>query len=409
MFFNAQSLGVVALAGLATAVPSRNHLQTREVGKLPALGWNGWNQGQCNAASEKVALATAKTFINLGLKDAGYQYVNIDDCWSTKQRDSKGNLVPDPAKWPRGIKPVADEIHAMGLKFGLYGDGGAKTCAGYPGSQGHEQQDANLLASWGVDYWKYDNCYTPCNTGNGADIQTCPNNQAPSSRPRYEKMRDLLRATGRDILYSLCNWGYDEVWTWGAQVGHMWRMSQDNWGKWADVVRIANQAAPILKYTVPGHYNDLDMMILANGALTPAEERTHFAIWCITKSPIILGTDMTKLNSDEVKLITNKGLLAVNQDSLSKPAVPFTPPNTPAKGSSEIYPYWSGPISTGTVVAIVASKGNLNTQLNLKDVPGLKDMEYSWTELLTGAKGKGKTVSANLQTHDVAVFRIDHN
>ncbi|KAF4500284.1 alpha-galactosidase B [Fusarium agapanthi] len=326
MFFNTQSLGVVALAGLATAYRQ--------------------NQGQCNAASEKVALATAKTFISLGLKDAGYQYVNIDDCWSTKQRDSKGNLIPDPAKWPRGIKPVADEIHAMGLKFGLYGDGGVKTCAGYPGSQGHEQQDANLLASWGVNYW--------------------------NSKPRYEKMRDLLRATGRDILYSLCNWGYDEVWTWGAQVGHMWRMSQDNWGKWADVVRIANQAAPILKYS-----------ILANGALTPAEERTHFAIWCITKSPIILRTDMTKLNSDEVKLITNKGLLAVNQDSLSKPAVLFTPPNTPTKGSSEIYPYWSGPISTGTVVAIVASKGNLNTQLNLKDVPGLKDQEYSWTELLT--------------------------
>ncbi|KAH7242268.1 glycoside hydrolase superfamily, partial [Fusarium tricinctum] len=403
-----QSLGVVALTTLAAAHPSGKTISTREVGQRPALGWNGWNQGQCDAASEKVALATAKRFIDLGLKDAGYLYVNIDDCWSTKQRDSKGNLVPDPKKWPRGIKPVADEIHAMGLKFGLYGDGGAKTCAGFPGSEGHEKQDADLLASWGVDYWKYDNCYTPCNTGNGADIQTCPDAQAPNSRPRYEKMRDLLRATGKDILYSLCNWGYDEVWTWGAQVGHMWRMSVDNWGKWEDVVRIANQAAPILKYTQPGRYNDLDMMILANGALTPAEERTHFGIWAITKSPIILGTDMTKLNAAEVKLITNKGLLAVNQDSLSKPAVPFTPAGTPAKGNNEIYPYWSGPLSTGTVVAIVASKDSTTAKLSLSQVPGLKDMDYSWTELLTGAKGKGRTVEAKLEKHDIAVFRIDH-
>ncbi|KAJ4130142.1 hypothetical protein NW768_007124 [Fusarium equiseti] len=403
-----QSIGVVALATLTTALPERKTLAEREVGKLPALGWNGWNQGQCNAASEKVALDTAKTFIRLGLKDAGYQYVNIDDCWSTKQRDSKGNLVPDPKKWPRGIKPVVDEIHSMGLKFGLYGDRGVKTCAGYPGSQGHEKQDAQLLASWGVDYWKYDNCYTECYTGNAADIQTCPDDKGPSSRPGYELMRDMLRNTGRDILYSLCNWGWDEVWTWGASVGHMWRMSVDNWGKWEDVVRIANQAAPILKYTQPGRYNDLDMMILANGALTPAEERTHFAIWAITKSPIILGTDMTKINSDEVKLITNKGLLAINQDPLSKPAVPFTPPGTPTKGNGEIYPYWSGPLSSGTVVAIVASKGNLDTKLSLSQVPGLKDQDYSWTEMLTGAKGRGRTVQAKLEKHDIAVFRIDN-
>lgn len=224
----------------------------------------------------------------------------------------------------------------MGLKLGLYGDAGTLTCGGYPGSQGFEQKDAQLLASWGVDYWKYDNCYTPCN---GPIVQTC-GNPAGNSQTWYVKMRDHLLQTGKPIFYSLCNWGRDSVWTWGAATGNSWRMSVDNWGGWADVVRIGSAAGPIAQYSKPGGFNDLDMMvsliraplafgvegererrrererdlltdshcgqIIGNGKLTDAEERTHFGLWAIAKSPILMGTDMTKLTTTRMNLIKNK-------------------------------------------------------------------------------------------------------
>ncbi|KAH8742296.1 glycoside hydrolase superfamily [Diaporthe sp. PMI_573] len=291
MYISSPSTSIIVLAVAGTAWASPHPRYENGLGKTPALGWNSWNQGGCNAASAAVALNTAKAFVDLGLKDAGYLYVNIDDCWSTKARNSSGYLVPDPAKFPQGMKAVADQIHAMGLKFGLYGDAGTMTCGGYPGSQGYEQKDAQLLDSWGIDYWKYDNCYTPCNSGSQ---QTC-SNPAGSSQTWYVKMRDVLKSTGRPLLFSLCNWGRDSVWTWGNSVGQSWRMSVDNWGGWADVVRIASSAAPIASYSQPSGFNDLDMMIIGNGKLTDAEERTHFGIWAISKSPILMGTDMTKL------------------------------------------------------------------------------------------------------------------
>jgi alpha-galactosidase len=215
------------------------------------------NAGQCNAATAKFALDAANKFISLGLKDLGYSYVVIDDCWSTMSRNSSGYLVPDPVKWPNGIKAVADQIHGMGLLFGLYGDAGTKTCAGYPGSEGRELQDAKTLAAWEVDYWKYDNCYTPCE---GGRVQTC---QRPIGHTRtwMTTMRDALAQSGRNIFYNLCTWGRDEVWTWGASVGNTWRMSVDNWNDWASVVRIASAAAGIHQYSAPGGFNDLDMLV----------------------------------------------------------------------------------------------------------------------------------------------------
>ena len=155
------------------------------------------------------------------------------------------------------MKAVADDIHNLGLKFGLYGDAGTMTCGGYPGSQGYEAQDAKLLATWGIDYWKYDNCYTPCNSG---VVQTC-SNPAGNSQTWYTKMHDALSSSGKTIFFSLCNWGRDNVWTWGDTMGNSWRMSVDNWGGWADVVRIASAAAPIAQYAGPGGFNDLDMMV----------------------------------------------------------------------------------------------------------------------------------------------------
>ncbi|KFZ04060.1 hypothetical protein V502_10442 [Pseudogymnoascus sp. VKM F-4520 (FW-2644)] len=403
------TLSVLAVADFVYGLSSvkRNNLEPRlanGLGNTPALGWNSWNQGGCNTATAAVALNTANAFISLGLKDAGYIYVNIDDCWSNKNRDGSGNLVPDPNKFPQGMKSLTDQIHSMGLKFGLYGDAGTMTCGGYPGSQGHETQDAKLLASWGVDYWKYDNCYTPCNSG---QQQTC-SNPAGNSQTWYITMRDALSNSGQPIFYSLCNWGRDSVWTWGASVGNSWRMSVDNWGGWADVVRIASSAAPIASYSAPHGFNDLDMMIIGNGKLTAAEERTHFGIWAISKSPIIMGTDVTKLSTETLNLIKNKGILAINQDFLGKAATTFRPSGAASPVSGQLYPYWAGALSDGVVVALVAPDGAQTLSVNFSDVPGLGSGTFSWTELYSGHTGSGVSVSANLGAHDIAIFKVVH-
>jgi alpha-galactosidase len=241
--------------------------------------------------------------ISLGLKDAGYQYLNIDDCWHSKQRNSSGYLVPDPSKWPQGMKPVVDKIHGMGLKFGLYGDAGTMTCAGYPGSQGHEAQDAKTLASWGIDYWKHDACYLPCATG--GTPQTCWDSRS-STKPYYATMRDALAGAGRPILFSMCQWGRDSVWTWGKDYGNSWRMSGDIANTWNSLATIAANAAGMAQYAAPGGFNDLDMLQVGNGALNENEERAHVGLWMIAKSPILIGTDLSKLKQGTLTLLKNK-------------------------------------------------------------------------------------------------------
>ena len=218
------------------------------------------NVAQCDAASEQYALDAANKFIELGLKDLGYTYINIDDCWSTKERDESGNLVPDPDKWPNGIRAVADQIHDLGLKFGLYGCAGEMTCASYPGSQDHEIQDAELLASWDIDFWKHDNCYTPCLVS--PPPQTCLDFSI-DTKPRYGKMRDAFESVKdtKAIVFNICNWGRNDVWTWGYDYGHSWRIETDNWGDWASVVRIGATASKIAEYAGPGGFNDLDMLV----------------------------------------------------------------------------------------------------------------------------------------------------
>ncbi|KAH8890710.1 glycoside hydrolase [Thozetella sp. PMI_491] len=387
---------------LALAIPGASSLSVREkmlengVGRTPALGWNSWNQGGCKAATESVVLNTAKAFTELGLKDLGYIYVNIDDCWSMKQRNSTGHLVPDPTKFPRGIDGLAKEIHGMGLKLGLYGDAGTLTCAGYPGSYGSEQKDADTLAAWGVDYWKFDNCLT----------ERPYTNKGIKSNVYYLTMRDALLKTGRPILYSICQWGRDEVWTWAGEVGNSWRMSPDITNNWSSVASIAGKAASIYMYSAPGRFNDLDMMELGNNVLTEAEERAHFGLWAIMKSPIIMGTDMTKLKASTLQIIKNKAILAINQDPLGSAATTFTPKHQMAANSTKLSKYFAGPLSDGIVVGIVAADGPETLTVNFTDVPGLGVGSFAWTELYSGRDGVGTSVSQKLDTHDMAIFKV---
>jgi alpha-galactosidase len=320
----ALSLCVVSTTVLAAPTVLDTPLTKRldnGLGRTPALGYNNWvillalsqissdslttvkNNGGCAHASADSALNVAKLLVSTGLKDAGYQYLNIDDCWTTKSRNSSGYLVPDPSKWPQGVKSVVDQIHGMGLKFGLYGDAGTMTCAGYPGSQGHEAQDAKQLASYGIDYWKYDACYTPCATGGVP--QTCWDSRS-STKGYYSKMRDALAATGRPIFFSMCQWGRDSVWTWGKDYGNSWRMSGDIANNWNSLAGIAASAAGMAQYAGPGGFNDLDMLQVGNGALSENEERAHVGLWAIAKSPLLIGTDLSKLKTSTLNILKNK-------------------------------------------------------------------------------------------------------
>ncbi|PVH99881.1 carbohydrate-binding module family 1 protein [Periconia macrospinosa] len=400
---------LVALGQAAFALDSE-HVELEKrldngLGLTPAMGWSSWNVAQCASASERYALDTANKFVSLGLKDLGYSYVNIDDCWSTKARDSSGNLVPDPSKWPNGIKSVADKIHGMGLKMGLYGCVGTMTCAGYPGSWGHETQDAKLLASWGIDFWKHDACYTPCT--NGQTPQTCWS-AAFNTRPWYETMRNALASvkSTKNIMFNLCQWGRDSVWTWGKEVGNSWRIEGDNWQDWASVQRIGSTAGRIYQYSGPGGFNDLDMLIVGNNKLTENQERLHFGLWAICKSPLILGNDLNKISSASLAIIKNKGIIDINQDKLGKSATTFQPPGSGAPVSGKIHPYWAGPLSDGVVIGLVAINGATTMSVNFKDVPGLGSGTYSWKEMYSGRTGSGTSVSFSLGTHDMAVVKV---
>ncbi|KAK5108217.1 hypothetical protein LTR62_008673 [Meristemomyces frigidus] len=394
----------VLLATHADARPEGKTLQARAYQQAkPALGWNSWNAFGCNGGSANAAMTAANQFKSLGLLALGYNYVNIDDCWTSSARDSSGNLQADPSKWPHGVASVATTLHGMGLKFGLYGDAGEKTCAGHPGSGGHETQDAKLLSSWGVDFWKYDNCYTNCN---GQYPQTCWG-VSRSTKAWYQPMGTALAAVSHPILFSLCSWGQDNVWTWGKTVGgSSWRMANDISDSWSSVASIANAAAGIASYAGPDGFNDLDMLEIGNGGLSAAEERAHFGLWAIAKSPLIIGTDLSKISASSLAILKNAGLIAINQDSLGKAASYFHPKNVAGPTSGQLYPYWAGPLSDGVVLGLVASNGAQSFTVNFADVPGLGAGSFAWKEMYSGKTGTGTTVSISLASHDMAVYKV---
>jgi alpha-galactosidase len=247
--------------------------------------------------------------VTSGMQDAGYVYVNIDDCWHG-QRDSLGFIHPDPERFPSGMKALADYIHAKGLKFGIYSDAGWKTCGGRPGSRGHEYQDAITYAQWGVDYLKYDWCNTEALNAEGA----------------YLTMRDALYAAGRPIVFSICEWGSNKPWTWAKKIGHLWRTTGDithcwdceidhgGWSSWG-VMRILDMQKGLREHAGPGHWNDPDMMEVGNG-MAVNEDRAHFSMWCMLAAPLLAGNDLRSMSKETVEILTNKEVIAVDQDSL---------------------------------------------------------------------------------------------
>ena len=278
------------------------------VARTPPMGWNSWNKFACKGINEKVVRESADQMAANGMKDAGYQYVVIDDCWQTG-RDAAGNIVADAEKFPSGIKALADYVHSKGLKFGIYTDVGTMTCAKRPGSIGHEYQDAQQYANWGVDYLKEDWC------------NTLPGQNAESS---YTLMRNALAATGRPIVFSLCEWGSNKPWLWAGPVGNMWRATgdiQDCWDCKKDwgglgVTHILDIMDGKESYAGPGHWNDADMLEVGNGGMTTTEYRAHFTLWAIFSAPLLAGNDLGNMSADTKDILLNKEVIAVDQDTM---------------------------------------------------------------------------------------------
>jgi len=303
------SLITFLLCALAPARALENGLA-----RTPPMGWNSWNKFGCNV-SEKLIKEMADAVVASGMKDVGYQYVVIDDCWQVS-RDPEGNIVPDAQRFPSGMKALADYVHAKGLKFGIYSDAGTGTCQDRPGSRGYEFQDARQYAAWGVDYLKYDWC----------------NHSTQEVKASYAIMRNALKASGRPIVFSLCEWGVEDPWKWAADIGNLWRTTGDITDCWnctgfsgdaLGVMQILDREAGIADYAGPGHWNDPDMLEVGNPGLSVEESRAHFSLWCMLAAPLIAGNDLRSMPAEIREILTNSEAIAVDQDPLGHQAIKY--------------------------------------------------------------------------------------
>jgi alpha-galactosidase len=298
----------------------------------PPMGWNSWNHfaGKVDDAAVRSA---ADAMVSSGMRDAGYIYINIDDTWEAG-RDAQGNILTNP-KFP-DMKALADYVHGKGLKIGIYSSPGAKTCAGYEGSLNHERQDANTYAAWGIDYLKYDLC------GLREQMKGQPHDVAYKIMvDAYKKMDAALKATGRPIVYSLCQYGEDAVWEWGAGVGgNLWRTTGDINDHYNRMAEIGFSQAGLAKYAGPGHWNDPDMLEVGNGGMNAEEYRTHMALWAILAAPLLAGNDLAKMTPETVAILTNRDVIAVDQDKAG-----IQGDRIYAEGPIEV---WSKPLADGS-------------------------------------------------------------
>jgi alpha-galactosidase len=308
--------------------------------KTPPMGWNSWNKFACTI-DEKIIRAQADAMVSSGMRDAGYTYLVIDDCWHGA-RDAAGTIQPDPQRFPSGIKALADYVHAKGLKFGIYSDAGDKTCGGRPGSRGYEFQDARQYAAWGVDYLKYD----WCNTG------------TQDAQASYLTTSRALQATGRPIVFSMCEWGNAKPWLWAKNIGNLWRTTGDIYDGWEGkhpngysigMLNILDMQAELGAYAGPGHWNDPDMLEVGNGGMTDSEYRAHFSLWAIMAAPLIAGNDMANMSKETKAILLNKEVIAVDQDALGVQGTRVF-----KDGDAEV---WMRPLKDGGRAAVLLNRG----------------------------------------------------
>ncbi len=370
----------VGLAGPAQAL-------TNGLALTPPMGWNDWNAYGCNV-SESLVKQTADKFVSSGLAAAGYQYVNIDDCWMQHNRDGNGNLQPDFGKFPDGISGTAAYVHSKGLKLGIYEDAGTLTCAGYPGSLGHETQDAQTFASWGVDYLKYDNC---SNNGSTTTAQYIS---------RYSAMRDALAATGRPIVYSICEWGVNAPWTWAANVGHLWRTTGDINASFSSMLSIFHQNVGLDSYAGPGHWNDPDMLEVGNG-MSATEDQAHFSLWSEMAAPLLAGDNLVTASSTTLSILGNKAVIAVDQDSQGKQGHMVS-----SSGGLDVL---AKPLANGDVSVVLFNENSSTATISstVAAIGKTGASSYTLTNLWTGGTSTTTgTISASVPGHGVVMYRV---
>ena len=378
---------LLALTGICVGQESSGVNAKEPLASTPPMGWNSWNKFGCKI-DEQLIRDTADAMVSTGMRDAGYKYLNIDDCWMAKERDVNGDLQADPDRFPHGIKALADYVHARDLRLGIYSSAGTKTCEGLPASLDHEEADARKFAEWGVDYLKYDNC----------------NNQKRPARERYQAMANALRKTGRPIVFSFCEWGENKPWEWASSTGaHLWRTTGDINDSWRSFVRLLDLQVGLEKFSGPNAWNDPDMLEVGNGGMTDAEYRAHFGLWALLNAPLIAGNDLRSMRPSIKHILTNREVTTIDQDWGGKQGYKLRD-----DGDQEV---WVKPISTGGWAIVLLNRGGEDTPASIAVTPkelGLQNAKnYLARDLwehkdLTITKELRATVSA----HGSAMFVI---
>ncbi|MBI6874578.1 NPCBM/NEW2 domain-containing protein [Clostridium aciditolerans] len=478
----------------------------------PPMGWNSWNKFGGDIDQWKI-MHMADAMVENGMKDAGYEYINIDDNWMAKTRDQNGDFVPDPTRFPDGIKAVADYVHSKGLKLGIYSSNGARTCMGLPGSQGYEDKDAKKFAEWGVDYLKYDFCFNARSSTYAPDIDKIvlsdginrttyeaessnntltgnailvgskvgyignnsgelifnkitvpaagdytltvyyyngdpsrnlfvsvnggtgekysipsssgwgtvadyaikvtlkqgeniikfynPEDGATISAQQYGVMRDALKATGRPIVFSICEWGANKPWLWGPSVGHLWRTTGDIVDSWDSMTSIMDQNSVLAQYAGPGHWNDPDMLEVGNGGMTDTEYRAHFSLWSMMAAPLIAGNDITNMSDSTKEILLNKEIIAIDQDRLGIQGSKIRDDGD--------YEVWVKPLANGDKALLFfnRSQASKTMSLDIKDLGLKKAPAYIVRDLWAHSESAAKNqISAVVPSHGVAMFRV---
>jgi alpha-galactosidase len=367
--------------------------QAPEIAATPPMGWNSWNHFHAKVDDATIR-AQAEAMVSSGMRDAGYTYVNIDDTWEG-DRDSSG-VIHTNSKFP-DMKALADFVHSKGLKIGIYSSPGPKTCAKYEGSYDHELQDAQTYAAWGIDYLKYDLC------GLRDQMKAAGSPEAAHKImvDAYIKMRDALRSTGRPIVYSLCQYGNDAVWEWGESVGgNLWRTTGDINDHYVRMETIGFSQAGLARFAGPGHWNDPDMLEVGNGGMNTEEYRTHMSLWAILAAPLLAGNDLTTMTSETVALLTNKEVIAIDQDRAGRQG-----DRASAVGPVEI---WVRPLADGSKAIGIFNRHPepMNATVDFKQLGfnhGVKARDV-WQQ--KNLENPGPSYTARIPGHGVLLLRV---
>ena len=336
----------LAVTIVVATIAARGHDQRVDNGlaRTPPMGWNSWNKFGCNVSAQLIR-GVADAISANGMRDAGYQFVTIDDCWQVS-RDANGVIMADPVRFPDGIKALADYVHGKGLKFGIYTDAGRKTCEGRPGSYGYEVIDAKTYASWGVDYVKVDWC-----NAEGLDAPT-----------QYAKIRDALAGSGRNIVFSICEWGSNRPWEWARGVGNLWRTTGDISDRWSSVISLVDLSSQYWHVAKPGGWNDPDMLEVGNGGMTATEYRSHFSLWAMMAAPLIAGNDVrammdsTRDAAATRDILLNRDVIAVDQDSLGIQG-------TIVQASPSELQVWVKPLADGSRAVLLFNRASVSSNI----------------------------------------------